>query len=306
MIQPDRRQFIRSAFLSALAAGAVGSLPVLDLLALPALAADGPEVALRKGSDIPLLVEQTLGAVGGISRFVKPGDKVVVKPNIGWDRTVAQAANTHPEVVKAVIEHCLEAGAAQVQVFDNTCNDPRRCYVNSGIQAAVESIGSDRARVEHMDRRAYQKVAIKNGRELDRWEFYRPAIEADSFINIPVAKHHSISTLTLAMKNIMGVIGGNRGRLHRRIGESVTDINLVVHSDLTIIDATRILLANGPQGGRLSDVEWRNSLIASRDIVAADSVATSLFGLRPEDIPTVVAGAERGLGVMDLERMQMV
>ena len=306
MIQPDRRQFIRSAFLSALAAGAVGSLPVLDLLALPALAADGPEVALRKGSDIPLLVEQTLGAVGGISRFVKPGDKVVVKPNIGWDRTVAQAANTHPEVVKAVIEHCLEAGAAQVQVFDNTCNDPRRCYVNSGIQAAVESIGSDRARVEHMDRRAYQKVAIKNGREPDRWEFYRPAIEADSFINIPVAKHHSISTLTLAMKNIMGVIGGNRGRLHRRIGESVTDINLVVHSDLTIIDATRILLANGPQGGRLSDVEWRNSLIASRDIVAADSVATSLFGLRPEDIPTVVAGAERGLGVMDLERMQMV
>ncbi len=302
MIQLDRRQFIRSA----LAVSAVGGLPLIDLLALPALAAAGPQVAQRKGADIPLLIDQTLAAIGGIGRFVKTGDKVVVKPNIGWDRTVEQGANTHPEVVKAVIEHCLEAGAAKVQVFDNTCNDPRRCYVNSGIQTAVESLGSDRARVEHMDRRAYQKVAIKQGRELDRWEFYRPAIEADRFINIPVAKDHSISTLTLAMKNIMGVIGGDRGRLHRRIGESVTDINMVIHSDLTIIDATRILLANGPQGGRLSDVEWRNTLIASSDIVAADAVATTLFGYQPEDIPTVVSGARRGLGVMDLARMQMV
>jgi uncharacterized protein (DUF362 family) len=108
------------------------------------------------------------------------------------------------------------------------------------------------------------------------------------------------------MKNIMGVIGGNRGVLHRRIGDAVTDINLVVHSDLTIVDATRILLRNGPQGGNKRDVEWRNTLIASSDIVAADSVAATLFGFRPEDIPTVVAGARRGLGIMDLKRMQRV
>jgi uncharacterized protein (DUF362 family) len=302
----NRRQFIRSTLRSALAAGAAGSLPLIDLLALPALAASAPQVAMRKGVDIPLLVDETLAAVGGIGRFVTAGDKVVVKPNIGWDRTVEQGANTHPEVVKAVVEHCLEAGAAQVRVFDNTCNDPRRCYVNSGIQEAVESLGSRRARVEHMDRRAYQQVAIRQGRELSSWEFYRPAIEADCFVNVPVAKDHSISTLTLAMKNIMGVIGGDRGRLHRRIGDAVTDINLVVHSDLTLIDATRILLANGPQGGRLSDVEWRHTLVASSDIVAADSVAATLFGLRPEQIPTVVAGAQRGLGVMDLERIRIV
>lgn len=298
----DRRQFIRSAVRSALV---VGSLPVLDWLSAPALAASSPLVAQRKGQNIAQLVEETLGALGGIGKFVKAGDKVVVKPNIGWDRTPELGANTHPEVVKAVIEHCLEAGATQVRVFDHTCNDPRRCYVNSGIQPAIEALGSSRVRIEHMDRRAYQEVAIKEGKELRSWEFYRPALEADRFINIPVAKHHSLSTLTLGMKNIMGVIGGNRGLLHRQIGEAVTDINLVVHSDLTIIDATRILLRNGPQGGNVRDVEWRNTLIASSDIVAADSVAATLFGLRPEDISTVVAGAKRGLGVMDSSRMRL-
>lgn len=299
----DRRQFIRSVFQTAVV---FGSLPVLDWVSARAFAATSPFVARRKGQNIAQLVEDTLGALGGIDNFVKTGDKVVVKPNIGWDRTPELGANTHPEVVKAVIEHCLEAGAAQISVFDNSCNDPRRCYVNSGIQPAIESLGSNRVRIEYMDRRAYQEVAIQQGKELRSWEFYRPAIEADRFINIPVAKDHGTSTLTLGMKNIMGVIGGNRGRLHRQIGEAVTDINLVVHSDLTIVDATRILLRNGPQGGNVRDVEWRHTLIASSDIVAADSVAATLFGYRPEDISTVVAGAKRGLGVMDLNRMQMV
>lgn len=299
----DRRQFIRSLIKGAFV---FGSLPILDLLSVPVQAADFPLVARRKGQNIAQLVEETLNALGGIGKFIKTGDKVVVKPNIGWDRTPELGANTHPDVVTAVIEHCLEAGAAQIQVFDNTCNDPRRCYVNSGIQAAVEGLGDSRVRIEHMDRRVYQEVAIQKGKELRRWQFYRPAIEADRFINIPVAKHHSLSRLTLGMKNIMGVIGGNRGALHRRIGDAVTDINLVVHSDLTIIDATRILLRNGPQGGNKRDVEWRNTLIASHDIVAADSVAAALFGLQPEDIPTVVAGARRGLGVMDLKQLQMV
>lgn len=303
MADLDRRRFIRNTVHAAIACG---SLPLLDLFPATAHAAEAPQVAMRTARDIPQLVEQTLAALGGMDNFIKPGDKVVVKPNIGWDRTVEQGANTHPEVVKAVIEHCLEAGAADIRVFDNTCNDPRRCYVQSGIQAAVKSLKSKRAKIEHMDRRAYQEVAIRQGQDLSSWSFYRPAIEADRFINLPVAKNHSIAVLTLGMKNIMGVIGGNRGRLHRRIGDSVTDINLVIHSDLTLVDATRIMLANGPQGGRLSDVEQRDTLIASADIVAADSVAATLFGYRPEQIPTIAAAARRGLGVMDLERIQML
>ncbi|TYO96368.1 uncharacterized protein (DUF362 family) [Geothermobacter ehrlichii] len=302
----DRRTFIRR-FLQAGSLVAAGVVGVLDLDALPVAAADaGPQLAMRTGEDIPRLVRQTLAALGGMQRFVHPGETVVVKPNIGWDRTPEQAANTHPEVVRTVVQLCLEAGAAQVRVFDRTCNDPRRCYRNSGIEKAIDAIGDRRVRLEHMDRRAWQTLEIRGGQALSRWSFYRPVLEADRLINLPVAKHHSISRLTVGMKNIMGVIGGNRGVLHRRIEDALVDINLVVQSDLTLVDATRILIANGPQGGRLEDVEVRNTLIASPDIVAADAMAATLFGLRPEEVGFIAAAARRGLGVMDLSRLNRV
>lgn len=303
----DRREFVRRSLHVALATAAVGGVPLLDLWALPAQATSpGPALAVRKGGAIAARVGDTLGALGGMGAFIKRGDRVVVKPNIGWDRTVEQGANTHPLVVRAVVEHCLEAGAKSVQLFDRTCNDPRRCYVQSGIQEAVESLHSERVRVEHMDRRAYRDLDIAKGMDLKRWSFYQPALEADAFINLPVAKNHGISLLTLGMKNIMGVIGGNRGQLHQNIADSLTDINSVVHSTLTIVDATRILLANGPQGGRLEDVLTLDTLIASTDIVAADAFASTLFGFRPEQIPTIATAAKRGLGTMDLTLVQMV
>jgi len=302
----DRRTFIRQSLRTAVATAAAGSLPVIDLLALPAHAAAQPPLAVRKGTNIPLLVRETLGALGGMDRFVRQGDVVVVKPNIGWDRTVEMAANTHPEVVTSLVHLCLEAGARLVRIFDRTCNDERRCYTRSGIRAAVEKIGSERVSLEYVDPRSYSEVAIRGGRAFDRWEFYLPALEADRLINVPIAKHHSISGLTLGMKNLMGVIGGNRGRLHSNIAEALTDIASVLHADLTVVDATRILVANGPQGGRIQDVRSPETLIASPDIVAADAYAATLFNLAPEDIPTIVAAARRGLGVMDLKRVQMV
>ncbi len=305
MTRIDRRTFIRHSFHAAIAT-AVGGLPILDLSAISAHASEGPDLAVRKGQDIPVLVRETLGALGGIERFVKPGEIVVIKPNIGWDRTVEMAANTHPEVVKTLVQLCLEAGAKQVRIFDRTCNDERRCYTQSGIRGAVESITSDRVSLEYVNRRDFKEVAIQGGKAFDRWEFYMPVIEADRLINVPIAKHHSISRLTLGMKNLMGVIGGNRGRMHHNIAESLTDIASVVHSDLTLIDATRILVANGPQGGRLEDVRTLNTLVASPDIVAADAYATTLFGLEPRDVSTIVAAARRGLGVMDLSKVRMV
>ncbi|PLX80688.1 MAG: cytoplasmic protein [Desulfuromonas sp.] len=300
----DRRTFIRRSLQGG--AFALGGLPLVDLFALPALAADAPPVALRKGTDIPALVRETVAALGGMGTFVKAGETVVVKPNIGWDRAPEYAANTHPDVVKTVIELCLEAGAKKVRVFDRTCNDPRRCYHSSGLEKMFAAFGDKRAVLEHMDRRAYGDVAIRGGIVFDKWPFYRPALEADRFINLPIAKDHGISRLTLGMKNVMGVIGGNRGVLHQRIDEALADINLVVQSDLTIVDATRILVANGPQGGRLKDVEVRNTLIASPDIVAADAMAATLFGLEPQEISSIAAGARRGLGVMDLQKVRKV
>lgn len=302
----DRRTFIRRSISTAAATSAVGCLPVLDLLALPAHAAQAPPLAVRKGKDVPMLVRETLDALGGMETFVKSGEVVVIKPNIGWDRTVEMAANTNPEVVKTLVQLCLEVGAKKVRLFDRTCNDERRCYTQSGIRAAVESIKSDRVSLEYMDRRLYQEMEIRGGKAFDRWEFYQPAIEADRLINVPIAKHHSISKLTLGMKNLMGVIGGNRGRMHHNIAESLADITSVIHSDLTVVDATRILVANGPQGGRPEDVRQTETLIASPDIVAADAYAATLFGHQPKDISTIVAAAERGLGVMDLTKVKMV
>ncbi len=299
----DRRQFIRRSLHAACAVGVGGTVP--QLLLPPAVnAAQDAVIAVRRGEDIPLLVRETLAALGGMERYVRPGESVVVKPNIGWDRAVELAVNTHPLVVKTVVQLCLEAGAAKVQVFDRTANDPRRCYVTSGILAAVEQIDSKQVEIVYMDRRAYKEFEIPNGKALSRWSFYLPALEADRLINLPIAKQHSVATLTLGMKNLMGVIGGNRGMLHRNIAESVTDINTVIHSDLTVIDATRILVANGPQGGRLEDVEVRNTLIASPQIVTADAYGATLFGYQPHQIETIVAGHQRGLGEIDLSRVK--
>lgn len=301
----DRRQFIRQSLRTACAAGVAGAVPQL-LLPDPVNAATGSVLSVREGTDIPQLVRATLAALGGMERFVKPGESVVVKPNIGWDRAPELAANTNPQVVQAIVALCLEAGAARVQVFDRTCNDPRRCYVSSGVQQAVKDLASERAEIVHMDRRAYRELDIANGQALSRWSFYMPALEADRLINLPIAKHHSISTLTLGMKNLMGVIGGNRGMLHRNIAASLADINTVIHSDLTLVDATRILVANGPQGGRLEDVEVRNTLIASPQIATADAYAATLFGYQPQQIETIVAGHERGLGEIDIAKVSRV
>lgn len=301
----DRRTFMRRSLQAAVAAAAAGSLPVL--LPVPAALADGaPPLAVRKGTDIPRLVGETLDALGGMAGFVRPGEVVVLKPNIGWDRTAAMAANTHPEVVTALARLCLDAGAKRVRIFDRTCNDERRCYVQSGIREAVEALRSDRVSLEYVDRRDFQEVEIRGGKVFPRWEFYRPVLEADRLINAPIAKHHSISRLTLGMKNLMGVIGGNRGRLHQEIAEALTDLAMVLHPDLTVVDATRILVANGPQGGRLEDVRYPQTLIASPDMLAADAYAATLFDFRPEEIPTIVAAARRGVGVMDLTKVRMV
>ena len=243
----DRRTFIRRTVQTAIAAAA-GGLPVLDLLSMPAQAAQAPPLAVRKGQDIPLLVRETISALDGMENFVRQGDVVVVKPNIGWDRTVELAANTHPEVVKALVQLCLEAGAKQVRIFDRTCNDERRCYMQSGIRPAVESIRSDRVSIEYIDRRSFKELAINGGRAFDRWEFYLPVIEADRLINVPIAKHHSISRLTLGMKNLMGVVW-DRGYWHRNdLHQCIADFAGYRRPDLNVVGAYRVMLRNGPRG----------------------------------------------------------
>lgn len=296
----DRREFIKSA--AVIGAGVVlaPSLVGESLAGTP-----GPLVVRAKGKDVAKLARKSVEALGGMKTFVKKGETVVVKPNIGWDRQPEYAGNTHPLLVREVALMCLEAGAARVLVFDRTCNDPRRCYVNSGIQPALEELGEKRIEVSHIDERKFVERRITGGFALDKWSFYKDVTDADRLINMPVAKHHSAATLTLGMKNIMGIIGGNRSVLHRRIHESLVDLNMMLKSDLTVLDATRILVANGPQGGDLKDVRKTDTVIAGADIVAVDSTACSLFGLSYKDVGYIRMAHEKGLGIADPARINL-
>ena len=305
----DRREFLEQV--AAWSAGLCAATPlfhVRSVLAADAKPAARPMLAVAKGKNYQALVDHVLQPLGGIRAFVRRGDRVVVKPNIGWDRKPEQAANTHPDIVKAVVRQCLDAGAKQVLVFDRTCNDARRSYANSGIKAAVESIGDSRARCPFENKRRYVPVNIKNAKSIKRFEFYRDAMETDCdcYINVPVAKHHSLAGLSLGLKNIMGVIGGNRGEIHKDMGRRIADLNLVIRPKLTIIDATRILLRNGPTGGNLEDVKILDTLIASPDTVATDAYATTLFGMTPGELGSTVAAAALGLGQMDLAKIKIV
>jgi uncharacterized protein (DUF362 family) len=267
------------------------------------MAAGQPVVAVAEGTDRARTTRNALAALGGIERFVRPGAVVVVKPNMGWDRSAEQGANTHPDVVRAVVEECLKAGAKKVKVFDRTCNDERRCYVNSGIEPVLK--GMKNVEVKHLEEERFKKVPLR-GKVLDEWELYGEALTADVYINVPVAKHHGLSKLTLGLKNVMGIMGGNRGSIHKYLDEALADVNAVFRPHLTIIDATRVLTAHGPQGGDLRDVRVLNKVIASTDVVAADAYATTLFGLKPEEIAVTVAAHKRGIGEMDLKKVRIV
>ncbi len=264
-----------------------------------------PDIKVAKGINYPTMVQQTLESLGGLNTFVKSGDKVVIKPNIGWDRNIDQAANTHPQVVSELIKQSLDAGAKKVLLFDRTCNEERRCYSNSGIQSAVKEIGDRRVRLDYIDDRKFIPVTIKNGSALKEWSFYKDALKADIYINVPVAKHHSLSTLSLGLKNIMGVIGGWRGRIHYKLADKLADLNMVIRPDLTVVDATRVIVRNGPQGGNLDDVKVLNTIVASKDPVAADAFATTLFSLKPNQIDSTVAAFNKGLGQMELDQCQI-
>jgi uncharacterized protein (DUF362 family) len=289
-----RRTFLKLAGLASL-------YPTPLLAATPAR--EPSVVGVAEGKDHAQVTRTALTLIGGMRRFVKPGDVVVVKPNMGWDRTPEQAANTNPLVVRAVVEEALAAGAKKVKVFDRTCNDERRCYVNSGIAEALR--GMKNVEVKQIEPERYRKVPL-NGAVLKEWELYGEALTANVFINVPVAKHHGLTRLTLGLKNVMGVMGGNRGSIHKNIDQALADINSVLKSHLTVIDATRVLTANGPQGGDLADVRKFNKVIVSADIVAADAFATTLFGLQPADIGVTVAAHRRGLGELNLDKVRIV
>jgi uncharacterized protein (DUF362 family) len=290
----DRRQFLHSSvsaglFLSAhsLLSDTAPSTSVLSVV--------------RNGSAAEM-VRRAVDALGGMSQYVKKGQTVLLKPNIGWDRTPEQAANTNPEAVAEVIKMCFEAGAGQVRVVDRTCNEAQRCYTRSGIEKAATAAG---AQVRHIVDSRFKDVSIPQGKLIQNWPLYRDVLEADVIINMPIAKHHTISRVTLGFKNMMGMMGGDRGAIHSNFMTKIVDINTAIKPTLTLIDAYRVLMHNGPSGGNLADVVEKKTILASTDRVAVDAYAMSMFNVNPYEVEYLKLAHQRGMGELDLKNVKI-
>lgn len=260
-----------------------------------------PEMVISQGDDPRQLVRKAIEELGGIRRFISGGDMVVIKPNIAWDRTPEQAANTNPNVVAEMVRLCLEGGAKNVIVTDVSANEPRRCFERSGIAQAARSAG---AQVILPEERKFKEVDLR-GEWLGTWPVLEPFLIADKVINIPIAKHHHLTGVTLGMKNWYGILGGQRQRLHQRIHESLVDLAAFMRPTLTIIDAYRVLMRNGPNTGSLADVEQKKTLIAGTDPVALDAYAAKAYwDLDSQTLPYLKLAQDRGLGTMSFENVR--
>lgn len=255
------------------------------------------------GKDYKRLLAAALGKLGGLNNFVRPGASVLIKPNMAWDRQPEFAANTNPLVVAALVELTLAAGARKVKVYDNTCDDRRRCYDQSGIADAARDAGAE---VIYVDEGLAKKIPIPAGMAVREAAVFADVISNDVILNVPVAKHHSLAGLTLGMKNLMGLLVENRGRWHQRLNAKLVDLASALKPALTVVDATRILTANGPSGGDLTYVKRLDKLIVTPDVAAADAYAATLFGLAPEDIGVVKEARRRNFGTTELAHMDVI
>jgi uncharacterized protein (DUF362 family) len=270
----------------------------------PTPSADQAYLAVAHGADPAAIVKAAMGPLGGMQRFVKKGQDVIIKPNICVDYHPAEyAATTNPLVVATLVALCLEAGARRVRVMDSPFAgiSPTSAYAASGIEAAVKAAGGE---MEVMSPIKFAKFDIPQGRNITSWNIYRDALETDVLIDVPIAKTHSLARLTLGGKNLLGLVS-DPNQIHSSLGQRVADLASLIRPNLTVVDAYRILVDHGPTGGSLSDVRQANTIIASHDIIAADAYAATLFGLTGADISYVKNGAEMGLGTLDLATVKV-
>ncbi len=254
-----------------------------------------PLLAAIKSESYSIAVAEAVLALGGMERFVAKGDRVFVKPNIGWDRTPEQGANTNPEIVAEICRLCHKAGAEEVIVGDVTCNSPERTYNRSGIKEAAAKQGASVVLITESE-----LMEVDFGDEsLGRWPIIRKIIECDKLINVPVVKHHSLSGMTAGMKNWFGALAGPRNKLHQNIDFSIAELARLFKPTLTIQDATRVMQKGGPTGGRPDDLVAYHSVVVSTDPVAAESYVCRYLNKKPDDFRFIKLAADRGLGDMN-------
>lgn len=297
----DRRAFLKKSLDLGVVAGAAITFGGFPTAAFAGKAE--PDLVGVMGGEPDVMFDKGIDAMGGMQRFVKPNQEVVIKPNIGWDTRPERAADTNPVLIGQMVKQCLAAGAKKVYVFDHTADEWRRCYENSGIRHAVEAAGG--TMVPGNNERYYRRVDIPKGRVLKEAYVHDLYLDADVFINVPVLKNHIATKLTIGMKNLMGVVW-DRGWWHRNdLHQCVADFATFKRPELTVIDAYRVLTANGPMGVSVKDTVVMKALLMASDPVVADTAATKLYGMNPAALPYLGKAQDLGVGTMDLKGLNI-
>ncbi len=255
-----------------------------------------------------MILEAALQEIGGVGRFVSKGQSVLIKPNMSWNRSPALGNTVHPEIVRAMAQLCLDAGAKRVTVFDHPLNRLKHCLKTTGVEESLKEIRSSKLKlVRRIDKsKTFREIPLEKSRWLKQWPISRAALKSDVIINLAQAKHHKVTGVSLSLKNMMGIAGGNRGELHKQLDRNIVDLNRNFPSALTVIDATRTRTANGPDGKDITGVRWTNTVIAADNPVAADICACRLFDLDWQEIGHIRLAMEEGLGPKDFDAIRKV
>jgi len=287
----DRRSFMKAGL-------SVSASALFLPRSLAHAAPPAPDLVAVRNGEPAAMFDRGIEALGGIKAFVKKGEKVLIKPNIGWDVAPERAGNTNPALVAHVIQRCLQAGAKEVYVFDHTCDNGPRCYRTSGVEEAVKRAGGKIAPGDSES--YYQSVTVTGGSTLTSAKEHELILSTDVFINMPILKTHSSSRVTCCLKNLMGNVW-DRGFWHGNdLHLCIAEYAAYRRPALNIVDAYNVMKRNGPRGISVDDVQLMKAQILSTDMVAADVAATKLLGLDPERIRHIVLAAERGVGKKDL------
>lgn len=305
----DRRDFLKTLAV----AGAVMTVQrseAMDVLAQKFTNAGGDKVDLVAvmGGEPEVMFRRAIAEMGGMKNFIKPGQKVVVKPNIGWDKVPELAGNTNPKLITEIVKQCFAAGAKEVTVFDHTCDDWQKCYKNSGIEAAAKTAGA-KVMPAHLET-YYRNVSLPQGKKMKSAKIHQAILDCDVWINVPILKNHGGANLTMSMKNHMGIVW-DRGFFHQNdLQQCIADIcTLQKKAVLNVVDAYRIMKTNGPRGRSASDVVLTKGLFLSQDIVAVDTAAAKFFNqVREMPLDTVghlANGQALKIGTMDLDKLNI-
>ena len=261
--------------------------------------APAPDLAVIRGELPDMNVRAAIAQLGGMERFVKKGAQVVLKPNVLTGRPPEYATTTNPIVLSTIIRMCLEVGAAEVTVLDYPTSSARAAFKESGLAQATAEAGG---KLKYLSNRDFERVDLPEGVAITSWPLVTAALEADTLINIPIGKTHGMAGLTLAMKNLMGIMGDSRGKIHIDYPRKITDVNTRVKPHLIVLDAYRVLTRNGPTGGNLDDVAMPKTVVAGVSPVAVDAYGATIMGWQPTELPSLVEAASRGLGEIDLSK----